>query len=80
MTHSKWMIALIGLAIAIIIGVIVFAVHDCNKKNECRKRGGTVEKYDCHMQTICTTINNIVTCSPQRVCKWRCIMPPPTDH
>lgn len=65
----------VGVAL-LVIGVIALAVVDCSKKAECRKKGGTVETYGCTTQVVCTTVNKIYTCTPQTVCKWRCVMPP----
>ncbi len=71
-TEIKWVI---GIGAALIVLIVFLVVRDCQKKNECKARGGTVEKYNCRTQTVCTTVNKITTCTPQRVCKWRCIMP-----
>lgn len=69
------------LAVVALVGIVALLwVVDCNKRNECREKGGAVVEYNCRPQTSCTTTptsngGSTTHCSTYEVCDWRCELP-----
>jgi hypothetical protein len=67
--------------VTIIVAFVLLAIDDCNKRQHCRDTGGTVVEHNCRMTTTCRTVScgqncSSTTCTPTRVCDWRCDRPP----
>jgi len=63
------LIADIGIAICLVIGVVAlaFVFTDCAMRDACISDDGTVEEYDCRAVVACKD------CPPSKLCDWRCI-------
>lgn len=71
-------------ALALIVFIFWAFWADSKAREECRRRGGHVEEYDCRDVTSCHTYSDghggyYTSCSTRRECSWRCAGLPAED-
>ena len=77
--EDKVVVVVAAVAALALLAIALYGINDCRNRHACEDKGGVVEKYDCHDDTVCTTTRigsqSITHCTTEPSCSWRCVLP-----